>query len=97
MRGPELEITPQAQFAMQRFLTKWAPDSESEAGSQKSAKDPSLDTSTATNGDGHANRFGNRSLARTKIKRDGLKAGTSAPDFRLPRRAAWQTRTVGFL
>ena len=32
-----------------------------------------------------ATRFGNRSLARSKIKRDGLKAGTPAPDFRLPR------------
>jgi peroxiredoxin len=32
-----------------------------------------------------ANRFGNRSLARSKIKRDGLKAGTPAPEFRLPR------------
>ena len=32
-----------------------------------------------------ANRFSNRSLARSKIKRDGLKAGTSAPSFRLPR------------
>ena len=32
-----------------------------------------------------ANRFNNRSLARSKIKRDGLKAGTPAPDFRLPR------------
>jgi peroxiredoxin len=39
----------------------------------------------ATNGDQHANRFNNRSLARSKIKRDGLKAGTPAPDFRLPR------------
>ena len=32
-----------------------------------------------------ANRFGNRTLARSKIKRDGLKAGTAAPDFRLAR------------
>ncbi len=32
-----------------------------------------------------AGRFSNRSLARSKIKRDGLKAGTLAPDFRLPR------------
>jgi len=32
-----------------------------------------------------ANRFGNRSLARSKIKRDGLKAGTPAPEFTLPR------------
>ena len=37
-------------------------------------------------GEGHrANRFSNRTLAHTKIKRDGLKAGTPAPDFRLPR------------
>jgi peroxiredoxin len=34
--------------------------------------------------DERANRFANRSLARTKIKRDGLKAGIQAPDFRLP-------------
>jgi len=29
--------------------------------------------------------FSNRSRSRSKIKRDGLKAGTAAPDFRLPR------------
>jgi peroxiredoxin len=34
--------------------------------------------------DDRVNRFGQRSLALSKIKRDGLKAGTSAPDFRLP-------------
>jgi peroxiredoxin len=38
----------------------------------------------AGNGDDRSARFGNRSLARSKIKRDGLKAGTSAPDFCLP-------------
>src|SRR5215469_1799521 len=32
-----------------------------------------------------ADRFGNHSLANSKIKRDGLKAGTPAPEFRLPR------------
>ncbi len=32
-----------------------------------------------------ANRFANRSLARSRLKRDGLKAGTPAPDFTLPR------------
>jgi peroxiredoxin len=32
-----------------------------------------------------ADRFRNRSLSNSKIKRDGLKAGTVAPDFRLPR------------
>ena len=31
-----------------------------------------------------ANRFSNRSLTRSRLKRDGLKAGESAPDFRLP-------------
>src|SRR6266567_5337816 len=40
-------------------------------------------------GDGEAQdraaRLGNRSLARSRIKRDGLKAGTSARSFRLPR------------
>jgi peroxiredoxin len=35
--------------------------------------------------DDHTNRFSNRSLAKSKIKRDGLKAGTPAPDFQLPR------------
>ena len=40
---------------------------------------------TTTHGDALASRFSNRSLARSKIKRDGLKAGSSAPDFRLPR------------
>ena len=39
---------------------------------------------TVTNGNERANRFGNRLLANSKIKRDGLKAGTTAPDFRLP-------------
>ena len=37
------------------------------------------------NGEDRANRFRGRSLTRSKIKRDGLKAGTPAPDFRLPR------------
>jgi peroxiredoxin len=32
-----------------------------------------------------ANRFRDHSLSRSKIKRDGLKAGTPAPDFQLPR------------
>jgi peroxiredoxin len=35
--------------------------------------------------DERATRLSSRSLARSKIKRDGLKAGTRAPDFRLPR------------
>jgi peroxiredoxin len=35
--------------------------------------------------DNRASRFSNHSLARGKIKRDGLKAGTAAPNFCLPR------------
>ncbi len=34
-----------------------------------------------------ASRFSNHSLAHSRIKRDGLKAGTLAPEFRLPRLA----------
>jgi peroxiredoxin len=34
--------------------------------------------------EGRANRFSNRSLARSRLKRDGLKSGEFAPDFRLP-------------
>jgi peroxiredoxin len=45
----------------------------------------SVQAQSASNGDGREARFNNRSLARSKIKRDGLKAGTPAPDFRLPR------------
>jgi len=35
--------------------------------------------------DERASRFNNRSLAHSKINRNGLKAGTPAPEFRLPR------------
>ena len=52
---------------------------KSEVSGQRSEEDQSLVTSAATS------RFGNRSLARSRIKRDGLKAGTHAPGFRLPR------------
>lgn len=56
----------------------------SEIRKQKAEIDQSLVTSAPTGGDGRSNRFRNRSLARSRIKRDGLKAGTPAPDFRLP-------------
>lgn len=44
-----------------------------------------------TNGEDkeRANRFSSRSLARSKIKRDGLKTGTPAPDFQLPSLNGW--------
>ena len=51
----------------------------SEIRDAKSEIDQSLVASAA------ASRFGNPSLARSSIKRDGLKAGTAAPSFRLPR------------
>src|SRR6516162_1799506 len=39
----------------------------------------------ANNGHERAQRFSDQSLATSKIKRDGLKAGTVAPEFCLPR------------
>lgn len=39
----------------------------------------------AANGNGHAALGGRRSLAESKLQRDGLPAGTPAPDFTLPR------------
>jgi peroxiredoxin len=57
-------------------------DGKSEIGSQKSEEGRSV---PATNGEERANRFSHRSLARSKINRDGLRAGAPAPDFRLPR------------
>jgi peroxiredoxin len=41
--------------------------------------------SAVANGNRRASRFANRSRARSKINRSGLKCGTHAPDFRLPR------------
>jgi peroxiredoxin len=49
------------------------------------AAEPGNSGSPSGNGHDPANRFSERSLARSKIKRDGLKAGTPAPDFSLPR------------
>jgi peroxiredoxin len=52
---------------------------------EKEPADRNHVSSTSTNGESdRASRFNNRSLARSKIKRDGLKAGQQAPDFRLP-------------
>src|SRR5262249_18602576 len=44
-----------------------------------------LDEFESGEDDDPANQFSNRSLVKSKIKREGLKAGTPAPDFRLPR------------
>ena len=63
------------------------PSEKSEIRNPESEMYQGLVTSAATNGedDDRVSRLRNRSLARSKIKRDGLKAGTPAPDFRLPR------------
>src|SRR5262245_34937778 len=44
---------------------------------------PQSGTGTRNGNDG-SDRFSNRSVARSRIKRDGLKTGTSAPEFLLP-------------
>lgn len=51
----------------------------------QSALQPHAEETVPESGDARAERFSNRSLANSKIKRDGLKAGTVAPEFRLPR------------
>lgn len=56
-----------------------AKTNESETRNSRSENREGLVTASAA-----AKQFGNRSLGRSKIKRDGLKAGTSAPSFRLP-------------
>lgn len=58
-----------------------------ETGDAKSAKvqrDAEVLTEPEPGAQDRATRFKNRSLAQSRIKRDGLKAGTSAPSFRLP-------------
>ena len=50
-----------------------------------SAPVPQPSTLNPQPSDDRSSRFGNRSLARSKIARNGLKAGTPAPSFRLPR------------
>ena len=81
-RLDELEFGEPSSSRRKEALTE-----ESEIQDPKSEMDQSLVTSAATNGEGdhRASRFSNRSLSRSRIKRDGLKTGTSAPDFRLPR------------
>jgi peroxiredoxin len=56
------------------------------SGLNAQSENQSLVIPAATNDEDHrGTRFNSRSLARSRIKRDGLKAGTSAPSFRLPR------------
>src|SRR5262245_45115474 len=55
------------------------------ARSAPSPLSPPKGMTETTNVEGRTNRVSERTVARSKIKRDGLKAGTPAPDFRLPR------------
>jgi peroxiredoxin len=56
-----------------------------ESRKQKAEIGRGLSGPASGNGEDRESRFSGRSLARSKIKRDGLKAGTPAPDFTLPR------------
>ena len=60
-------------------------EGKAESKKQKAEMDQDFQGAVSGNGNGRQHRFGDRSLARSKIKRDGLKAGTPAPEFRLPR------------
>ena len=91
MIGSELAMGADAILALAKsFRRSRREEAHSEATALRSANpeiDQSLLTSAPTEiaGNGHRqDRFKNDSLVRSKIKRDGLKAGTPAPDFRLP-------------
>jgi peroxiredoxin len=61
-------------------------EGKGESKKQKAETEPSpLSSNGGEREKARADRFSNRSLARSKIRRDGLKAGTPAPDFHLPR------------
>src|SRR5439155_25971145 len=79
-RLDELEFGESSSSRREEALT-----GNSEIRSTESEIDESLVTSAATGDGDRARRFTNRSPARSRIKRDGLEAGTSAPSFRLPR------------
>lgn len=62
------------------------PDSQTASGTNQYPGTGQIDSEKSEpNQDDLADRFARRSLANSKIKRDGLKAGTVAPEFRLPR------------
>jgi peroxiredoxin len=58
---------------------------DGKTGNRKQKAEIEQGPSTTVAGNGRDSRFKERSLARSKIKRDGLEAGTAAPEFRLPR------------
>lgn len=82
----ELAIGGEALLVLLGSGTKRQNSVGNDVGSVSKDGDQSLLTSAPTdNGGDRADRFKNHSVARSKLKRDGLKAGTPAPDFSLPR------------
>jgi peroxiredoxin len=75
MEALEKQIEEKAESGKQKAETDY----------QDAGADGGDGSSAPTNGHERAERFSNHSLANSKIKRDGLKAGTLAPEFRLPR------------
>lgn len=58
---------------------------KAQSAKQKAEMESGLLGPDAGNGNGREDRFSKRSLAQSKLKRDGLPAGTAAPEFCLPR------------
>jgi peroxiredoxin len=82
--SPDGKIASQLAMGAEALLALAA--GKSETRNPKSEAAPDLpEAAIGSNGNERASRFGNQSPARSKIKRDGLKAGTVAPEFRLPR------------
>ena len=71
--------------ALEKQLENREASREKELAPTEANAEPELARSAASNDEERSSRFSNHSLARSKLKRDGLKAGTPAPDFRLPR------------
>jgi thiol-disulfide isomerase/thioredoxin len=76
LRLEALEKQLEGKAESRRHKTEIAQDGKLASGNQKAEIDDY---------DERAGRFSQRSLAGSKLKRDGLKAGTPAPEFRLPR------------
>ena len=68
----------------EEIVSDLVPHAETEDSNSETASDLGGSAAADEPAD-RSNRFSNRSLARSKLKRDGLKAGTLAPEFRLPR------------
>jgi peroxiredoxin len=79
--SPEGKIASELALGAEALLALAAGQSEARHPNSEMDRSPALNAEP----DGRINRFRDRSLARSKLKRDGLKAGTPATGFRLPR------------